>query len=153
MTVSRVCTRLEDYPAARRECIVALDLARAFSRRGVVGLGDFGPYGFLFESSGSLDARRFVVSVLGPLIEHDREHGSSYLKTADRFVAVGGRYQAAAGCLHVHVSTLRYRLQRIQDLTGWDFDDDETRFKVQLAFKLYQSISIAGGQLDMHVSA
>ncbi|MNJ80977.1 hypothetical protein D3C77_795680 [compost metagenome] len=38
----------------------------------------------------------------------------------------------------LHVTTLRYRLARIQELFGLDFDTPERRFALELALQLHQ---------------
>lgn len=37
----------------------------------------------------------------------------------------------------LHVTTLRYRLSRIQDLFGVDVETPEKRFAIELAIRLY----------------
>lgn len=65
------------------------------------------------------------------------------LVTARVVVDLGGDVAAAAQELHVHRTTLYYRLDRIKELTGVDMHDGLTRTHLQLALWLdaYRSVS------------
>jgi DNA-binding PucR family transcriptional regulator len=45
----------------------------------------------------------------------------------------------------VHRSTLKYRLQRIRDLTGFDLSDPETQFNLQLATRAWVTLRALRG--------
>lgn len=46
--------------------------------------------------------------------------GSSLLETVDTYLALGRSLEATARELYVHANTVRYRLRRVSELTGWD---------------------------------
>jgi DNA-binding PucR family transcriptional regulator len=48
-----------------------------------------------------------------------------------------GDVRTAAGELHVHPNTLRYRLRRARELTGLDLGDQSTRLVVALALRVH----------------
>src|SRR5699024_840507 len=53
--------------------------------------------------------------VLGVLLEYDRVHHSSLVETLERFLEHSGSWQRCANAMHLHVSTLRYRIGRIEE--------------------------------------
>lgn len=72
---------------------------------------------------------------LGPLQvlqRHDAEHGSTYLATLAAWLDHPGAPTAAAGAIHVHPNTLRYRMARIADLAGLDLTDPVVRLATRL---------------------
>jgi DNA-binding PucR family transcriptional regulator len=75
----------------------------------------------------------FAAAVLGPLREHDREHRTALEPTLRTFLDLGGRYADSAAALHVHVNTLRKRLERIEELTGRDVSATDDRVDFYLA--------------------
>ena len=83
------------------------------------------------------DVRSFVRESIGAIAEHDRENGTPYLETLSAYLEEGCRSQACADRLGLHVTTLRYRLSRIQELFGIDVETAERRFSVELALRLY----------------
>ncbi|MGY1936345.1 PucR family transcriptional regulator [Nocardia gipuzkoensis] len=57
---------------------------------------------------------------LGTLLDYDRDHRADLVHTSSRYLECGGNYDDSAAALHIHRSTLRYRLGRIRELTGFD---------------------------------
>jgi hypothetical protein len=57
-------------------------------------------------------------AMLGPLIAYDETHGSELMHTLDVFLSNAGHWAASADELGVHVNTLRYRLARVEKITG-----------------------------------
>jgi hypothetical protein len=81
---------------------------------------------------------------LGPLAdlqERDRSNGSDYLRTLAAWLDHPGAPTQAARSIHVHPNTLRYRMARVADVAGLDFENPSVRLAVrlQLAALLAQS--------------
>lgn len=65
------------------------------------------------------DVRRsFAARLLSPLLDYDRGHQSDLVRTLAIFLDCAGSWNACAEQLHVHVNTVRYRVRRIEELTG-----------------------------------
>lgn len=60
----------------------------------------------------------FAEKLIGPLIEHDRQHGTALVDTLRAFLDNDGSVNATARQLFLHANSLRHRLRRIQELTG-----------------------------------
>ena len=140
LTVSDHCSQLDHYPVARRQCERLLRLAETLGVSGVVSERDFGSLAALISTAEKQAIRKFLEAQVGPIIDHDRHHRMKLLETLKTFVEHEGRYQASADALGIHVSTLRYRLQRLSDLAGVDLSDRAQRFDMHLAMKLYDLI-------------
>ncbi|MGW4463453.1 PucR family transcriptional regulator [Micromonospora sp. NPDC004704] len=83
------------------------------------------------------DTRRaFQRRLLAPLLAYDRTHNANLLRTLDSFLAAGGSWTRCATLLHLHVNTLRYRIGRIEQLTGRDLSRFEDRVDFFLALRL-----------------
>ncbi len=72
---------------------------------------------------------------LGPLIEHDRARKGALVSTMRAYLETGEQQQAAQR-LRVHPNTLRYRLDRIREITGLDLEDPETRLNLSVALRV-----------------
>ncbi|WP_458097080.1 helix-turn-helix domain-containing protein [Roseomonas sp. WA12] len=131
-----LCTAPGDYGLAWAECGRVLDLARIFGRDGPVRQEGFGPSALLLSAFDGALVHAFIESTLGPVRRHEAEHGGDLLGTATAFIDEACRYQATAERLGIHVSTLRYRLRRLQELFGLDLEDAEARFRLSLAVRL-----------------
>lgn len=73
--------------------------------------------------------------LLGPVLDYDAEHGSDLAGTLKVFLDCSGSWTAAAGKLHVHVNTLRYRVGRVEELLGIDLAEFEARVDLFLALQ------------------
>ncbi|MEU8762877.1 PucR family transcriptional regulator ligand-binding domain-containing protein [Streptomyces sp. NPDC048659] len=71
--------------------------------------------------------------LLGPLQEYDTEHGADLVRTLTIFLEHNGAWRTTATALHIHVSTLHYRIGRIQHLTGRDLATAHDRVDLYLA--------------------
>jgi hypothetical protein len=80
--------------------------------------------------------RSFRGRLLGPLVAYDRAHDTDLVRTLKTFLACSGSWSRSAARLHVHVNTLRYRLRRIEELTGRDLSRLEDRVDFFLALRL-----------------
>lgn len=81
-----------------------------------------------------------VLDLLHPAIPqlgvYDAKTGSELLDTLRSYVMHGCNQADCARYLHVHLNTLKYRLKRVQELTGLDYKDAEDMFYLQLSFAL-----------------
>ena len=67
------------------------------------------------------EARRVIPgALLTPLLAYDRDHGTELVSTLQVFLACSGSWSKAAEAMFIHVNSLRYRIRRIQELTGRD---------------------------------
>jgi purine catabolism regulator len=139
--IGQVCARLEDYTTARRYVAGLLDLARRLERTGIIESGDLGPLARLIALSNADSLRDFVRETIGAIEQHDRAHDAQFLATIEQYLGQRGRLQATADALGIHVTTMRYRLQRIDELFGIDVDDPETRVWLDLALRIRRMVN------------
>jgi DNA-binding PucR family transcriptional regulator len=134
------CATLDDYPAAWERCNRMIRIGRSFGLTGALSSQDFGPLPMLVSAADTSDVRGFVSESIGTVAAHDRENGTPYLETLSVYLEEGCRSQACADRLGLHVTTLRYRLARIQELFEIDVETPEKRFSVELAIRLHSVI-------------
>ncbi|MGH8998618.1 MAG: PucR family transcriptional regulator [Acidimicrobiia bacterium] len=101
-------------------------------------LGSFeslGIYGLLYDKGDKDQLWAFARRTLGPLLDHDTAHGHELTRSLRALLDKGGP-SAAAASLYVHISTLKYRIRKIESILDVDLSDPETSFNVRLAFKI-----------------
>jgi hypothetical protein len=82
------------------------------------------------------DVRRsFTDGLLAPLFAYDRRHQSDLVRTLGVFLDCAGSWSGCAQRLHVHVNTVRYRIGRIEGLTGRDLSSMADRVDLFLALR------------------
>ena len=75
------------------------------------------------------------------LLDHDAKHGTEYARTLLGYVVSGRNSVRAAEAMHMHRSTLTYRLEKIEALCGIDLNDDRWMLACALSIALSESIS------------
>lgn len=89
---------------------------------------------------GDEDARRMLLERLILPLENPRR-GNSLVDTALCLAAEGFQLLNTARALDIHISTLRYRVSRMEEILGISFENPDDRFKLQVAAQMYRLIS------------
>jgi DNA-binding PucR family transcriptional regulator len=96
---------------------------------------EVGSHELLLASVPTPVLRSFRERLLGPLAEYDARHNAELLTTLKSFLACDGSWSACASQLYVHVNTVRYRIGRIEALTGRDLSALADRVDFFLALR------------------
>ncbi|MDT5010090.1 MAG: hypothetical protein QOH57_1707, partial [Mycobacterium sp.] len=113
---------------------------RSRTPHGVTTFEELGIYRILAvgDQGGEIDA--YVSQWLGGLINYDAARHSTLVQTLAEYLDHGGNYDVTAEVLVIHRSTLRYRLRRIRELTGFDLTDVETRLNLHIATRAWRML-------------
>lgn len=98
----------------------------------------FAAQGLIARASGSPEYHFFHTQVVSPLQEHDRTHESHLWETLSVLFRMRSLKESAEA-LFIHISTLRYRIQRIEDLTGYDYYSPIGRYQLHTAYLIYRA--------------
>ncbi|MCL5972637.1 MAG: helix-turn-helix domain-containing protein [Firmicutes bacterium] len=112
----------------------ALTVGRARYGFGTIAhFKDLGLERFLYGWLDSPRSRELAEGLLRPLLAEPNSR--DLFETLEVYLNSKGRMATAAQILHVHRNTLRYRLDRVQQLLKLNIDDAATQLVLQLAFK------------------
>ncbi len=117
-----------------REAGYALQVCQT-ERRLQAAFTDLGTYQLLLSLQDPDALRTFAASVLGPIDGYDRQHGGHLMPSLRAFLERNARWEAAATDLYVHRHTLRYRMRKIEELTGRDLASARDRMELFLALR------------------
>ena len=146
MGVGDVYPRPSQLPRSLREAQLALRLQKASSEAERTSVfADLDVFRMLSSVDDLTDIEHFVDKWLGILAGYDRRRHTDLLNTLSQYLQYGGGYEATSRALSVHRSTLKYRLQRIRELTGYDLTDPETHFNLQLATRAWVTLRAMRG--------
>ncbi|MET8228169.1 PucR family transcriptional regulator [Streptomyces sp. NPDC004082] len=139
--VSAPSDSLDDIPHHYEEAHRAMEVRRhSHERYGTTFFDELGLYRILGPGSDHQELETFVHEWLGPLIDYDSRHHTVMVKTLSQYFDCGGNYDETAESLAIHRSTLRYRLQRIRDISGSDLANVENRLNLQVATRIWKII-------------
>jgi hypothetical protein len=96
---------------------------------------DADPHELLLASVAAPVLRSFRDRLLGPLAAYDEQHHADLVPTLRAFLDCNGSWSACATKLYVHVNTVRYRIGRIEELTGRDLSSLANRVDFFLALR------------------
>lgn len=113
----------------------ARDSAAAAPESGVVTAGELASHRVLLASVPTGLRRSYQDRVLGPLLDYDAEHDAELVRTLRIFLECSGSWSRCSRRLHIHVNTLRYRISRVERITGRDLADFATRVDFHLALQ------------------
>jgi purine catabolism regulator len=99
------------------------------------GFEDLGTYRLLLSMTEPDALRAFAESLLAPLDAYDRDHGGELATSLRAFLANNARWETAAAELYVHRHTLRYRMRKVEELTGRDLSSSFDRMEFWLALR------------------
>jgi len=135
------CPQPSRFPLSCKEAELALQMQKAAGGSERVTLfDDLGIYKILATEGDTSAMERYVAEWLGPLINYDAEHGTQLVLTLSEYLDCGGNYDASARALSVHRSTLKYRLQRIRKVSGYDLGLPDVQFNLQVATRASRTL-------------
>ena len=124
----------QDVGRSLREARYALQVCR-LEGWGSAGFEDLGTYRLLLSMADPDALRAFADSLLQPLDGYDREHGGELTQSLRAFLQHNARWETAAAELYVHRHTLRYRMRKVEELTGRDLASSFDRMEFWLALR------------------
>lgn len=86
---------------------------------------------------GSSEAAIFFDRIINPILEYDKQFKTDLWTTLETSFSYD-KLDQIASALHIHISTLRYRLQKFEALTGYSYFNTHDRLTLYLAFLLYK---------------
>lgn len=131
------CDVFTDLPHSYDEAVRALTVRRrSQDPYGSTGFEELGLCRMMGTGDGEREADRFVREWLGRLLDYDARHHTELVTTLSRYLESGGSYDTTSETLLIHRSTVRYRLQRIREITGHNLSDVETRLNLHVATRI-----------------
>lgn len=73
------------------------------------------------------------------LLDYDETHDSTLRESVETYLRAHGDVRTAAKALHVHPNTLRYRIRRMEEITGITLSDSSDRLLTELQLALHRS--------------
>jgi len=138
------CDRPDAYAPAFAAARRTLDVMIKLGRRGtIIGARELGPYGLLLRASSRDDLEEFARGTLAPLVEHDRRQGAELMKTLRVFLEEDRVRRRTAARMFIHVNTVVYRINRIEQLIGRSLDDPTAVFDLSLALRILDVVDAA----------
>jgi sugar diacid utilization regulator len=146
---SRFAADPADLPRAGNEALLAANVAEgdATPDEGprVMAFDDTGAYRLLLSamSEDPAELQRFYAETIEPLVAYDEQYETDLVITVEAFLDADGNVAGTAQRLFTHRHTIRYRLERVRELSGLDVGSTDGREKLSLGLKAMRVLGIA----------
>ena len=95
------------------------------------------------DERGPGELQRFYADTVEPLVAYDDQYETDLLQTVEAFLDADGNVAGTAQRLFTHRHTIRYRLERVRELTGLDVGSTDGREKLSLGLKAMRVLGIS----------
>jgi PucR family transcriptional regulator, purine catabolism regulatory protein len=148
---SRVAHDPVDLYRAGNEALLAANVAEGQP----AGEEGDGPAVLAFEATGAYrlllpamsedpgELQRFYAETVEPLVAYDEQYETDLVQTLETFLECDGNVANTASRLFTHRHTIRYRLERVRDLSSLDVSSTDGREKLGLGLKAMRVLGIA----------
>ena len=96
---------------------------------------DLGSFQLLLSLQENEALKLFCDSILGPIESSEGHYGGELMRSLEAFIEENGQWERAARRLYCHRHTLRYRIKRVEELTGRDLGSARDRIEFWLALR------------------
>jgi sugar diacid utilization regulator len=142
---SRVASDPADLHRAGAEALLAANVAASDADRPVLAFEETGAYRLLLSamSEDPAELQRFYAETVEPLVAYDEQYETGLVQTVEAFLEADGNVAGTAQRLFTHRHTIRYRLERVKELSGLDVGSTDGREKLSLGLKAMRVLGIA----------
>ncbi|HLH66395.1 MAG TPA: helix-turn-helix domain-containing protein [Solirubrobacteraceae bacterium] len=133
-----------ELPRAGDEALLALNVVEGDPERSILAYEETGTYQLLLPyMRDPAELRRFYEETVRPLVAYDEQYETDLLGTLATFLDCDANVNATAARLITHRHTIRYRFERVRELTGLDVSSTDGREKLSLGLKAMRVLGIA----------
>ncbi|MFJ5717891.1 PucR family transcriptional regulator [Neobacillus sp. NPDC093127] len=137
--IGRPREQLTELPSTYEEAKKAIKMSKSFNQQQkVIHFDDLGLFR-LFIHSNQEETQQFISELISPLIEYDSKNNTELMKTLEAYFQCNGNMSKIAKFLYTHYNTISYRIERIQQITKMNLENEENRLYLHLALKLSNS--------------
>jgi PucR family transcriptional regulator, purine catabolism regulatory protein len=111
---------------------------------------DLGSFQLLLSLQDSDALALFCESLLGPIENGEGHYGGELMRSLEAFIECNGQWEAAARRLYCHRHTLRYRIRKVEELTGRDLASARDRIEFWLALRGREIVTRPSNHSEVH---
>lgn len=132
----------ESYHEASR-AIKYIDIIRLVTgdkNKSVVHYSNLGFFQIFGEIDDVTELERYIPETLKKLYEYDDEHKGELIPTLQMYLRNNQSIKKTAGAMFVHYRTISYRMEKIKEITGINFDNANEVLAVSNGLVIYKML-------------
>ncbi|WP_378955736.1 PucR family transcriptional regulator [Pelosinus sp. sgz500959] len=140
--IGQIYNKLSDIPKSSQEAEHALSIGYRLQKKDcILYYEDLGAYNLFGNNVNEKELYNYYLQTVSPIIDYDLNHKSELVTTFEAFLECNSRIKETSQKLYVHRHTLKYRLNRIYEITGFDPENSQDQFKLQLGLIVARLLS------------
>jgi DNA-binding PucR family transcriptional regulator len=145
--ISQATRSISGIQGAFKEAETALLALRQTKKAGgILAFGELGLLPVLLQGNNYPAMQDYMKSQLSKLISYDQDKETNLLQTLRLYLLNSGHLQKTAIDCNIHINTLKYRIQRIEEILETNLANGETRFNLYLALSIRRMDEILMGR-------
>ena len=116
--ISSYSERLENLDYSINKALYAYNMSKKMKLDNINVFEEMGIYKLIYPLKASYYARNFSLDIIEPIISYDNKSDGSLFMTAKSYVDNNGSIKETSRDLHQHINTIRYRINKIKEITG-----------------------------------
>ncbi len=140
--IGRVYKGLENTYKSLRDAEKAVEASVNFVDDTIIDFEDLGIYKIFCQDHLKEELVSFYEATLKPLVIYDRKRDTELVKSLIIYFETNGNLKKMSEKLFTHYNTVLYRINRIQEITGKNLDDEGERYGLQTALKIMKILDL-----------
>jgi len=116
----------------------AIEYLNNYKSKKVAFFDELGIFRILSSEEIRPDIKQIYLDLLSSLLKYDNEKGTEFIETLSSYFKNSGNLKKVSEEMFTHYNTIIYRIQRIKEITGVDFDDYDEILNLQIALKIHE---------------
>lgn len=143
LSFSRIREEKSHIKISYKEALRALSMINiCHSHSKIIKYKELGIIRWLMEVGDIKEIEQYCYDNLGPIIEHDKNHGMNLIGTLKCYFQNNKNLSKTSKALFIHRNTLIYRLSTIKDILKIDLDDAMTSLELFNSILVYEFINL-----------
>ena len=136
--------RLKESYHEASQAIKYIEIVRLVTgdkNKSVVHYSNLGFFQIFGEIDDMTKLERYIPETLKKLYEYDDEHKGELIPTLQMFLSNNQSIRKTAGAMFVHYRTISYRMEKIKEITGINFDNANEVLAVSNGLVIYKMLN------------
>ena len=136
--------RLKESYHEASQAIKYIEIVRLVTgdkNKSVVHYSNLGFFQIFGEIDDMTKLERYIPETLKKLYEYDDEHKGELIPTLQMFLSNNQSIRKTAGAMFVHYRTISYRMEKIKEITGINFDNGNEVLAVSNGLVIYKMLN------------
>lgn len=140
--IGRVYKGIDQVNKSLKDAEKAVEASKTYVNQQVIDFDTLGIYKIFCQDHLKDELHSFYKTTLEPLVIYDRKRDTELVKSLIIYFETNGNLKKMSEMLFTHYNTVLYRINRIQEITGKDLEDEGDRYGLQTALKIMKILDL-----------